>query len=140
MDYKPSYPTPNPQNPDKTLENLREVRLIQEKIKEVRQNTNTKIAVITPYRAQCKLLKTCLGDIENCEISTIDAYQGQEADILFFSFVRTTGTAIFYAEDRRLNVAISRAKNAVFLVGSRNYIQSQYRYKTLKALTELNTN
>ncbi|RUT37569.1 hypothetical protein WG29040_13790 [Pseudomonas sp. PAMC 29040] len=67
------------------------------------------------------------------EVDTVDAFQGRQADVVFFSFVRTVGPATFYADDRRMNVAISRARDCVYLVGSIEYIRS----KELPALTAL---
>ena len=96
------------------------------------------VAVITPYRAQCKELKRALGKHDftehlTIEVDTVDAFQGRQADVVFFSFVRTVGPAKFYADDRRMNVAISRARDCVYLVGSIDYI----RRKRLPALTAL---
>lgn len=96
------------------------------------------VAVITPYRAQCRQLKLALGKLDfrehlTIEVDTVDAFQGRQADVVFFSFVRTVGPATFYADDRRMNVAISRARDCVYLVGSIEYIRS----KRLLALTAL---
>ena len=70
------------------------------------------------------------------EVDTVDAFQGRQADIVFFSFVRNTGPATFYADDRRINVAISRARDAVYLVGDIDYIRSK-RLPVLDALAKL---
>lgn len=50
--------------------------------------------------------------------------------------MRNTGPATFYADDRRLNVAISRARDAVYLVGDVDYIASK-RLPVLDALLKL---
>jgi ATP-dependent RNA/DNA helicase IGHMBP2 len=83
------------------------------------------------YRAQCRALRRAIdakhtrsGTLE-IEVDTVDAFQGRQADVVFFSFVRTTGSARFYADDRRLNVAISRARNSVYLVGNLEYIRTK---------------
>lgn len=96
------------------------------------------VAVITPYRAQCKQLQLALSKLDfsehlTIEVDTVDAFQGRQADVVFFSFVRTVGPATFYADDRRINVAISRARDCVYLVGSIDYIKSK-RLPALKAL------
>ncbi|EPB7037731.1 TPA: DEAD/DEAH box helicase [Pseudomonas aeruginosa] len=96
------------------------------------------VAVITPYRAQCKQLQLALSKLDfsehlTIEVDTVDAFQGRQADVVFFSFVRTVGPATFYADDRRINVAISRARDCVYLVGSIDYIKS----KRIPALTAL---
>lgn len=98
------------------------------------------VAVITPYRAQCKQLKLALASLDfrehlTIEVDTVDAFQGRQADVVFFSFVRTVGPATFYADDRRMNVAISRARDCVYLVGSLEYI-SQKKLPVLTALAK----
>lgn len=99
------------------------------------------VAVVTPYRAQCKRLKDSVeaegfSERLSIEVDTVDAFQGRQADIVFFSFVRTTGPATFYADDRRMNVAISRARDAVYLVGDTRYLAGQ-KARSLQALMKL---
>ncbi len=103
--------------------------------------TGSYCQVITPYRAQCKALRQALKKHEvsealAIEVDTVDAFQGRQADIVFFSFVRNTGPATFYADDRRMNVAISRARDTVYLVGDIAYIKTK-QLPVLKALVEL---
>lgn len=82
------------------------------------------------------LSKRDFSDLLAVEVDTVDAFQGRQADIVFFSFVRNTGPATFYADDRRMNVAISRARDAVYLVGDVDYIASK-RLPVLNALVKL---
>ena len=122
------------------LENKREIEIIIHSLVEMcsrRKNRVAKskqrklsVAVITPYRAQCRALRESINKLDirkylAVEVDTVDAFQGRQADIVFFSFVRTTGPATFYADSRRMNVAISRARDAVYLVGNRDYIKSK---------------
>lgn len=114
---------------------------ISERLKEVNAERKISVALITPYRAQCKALREALSkcdfsDSLTVEVDTVDAFQGRQADIVFFSFVRNTGPATFYADDRRMNVAISRARDAVYLVGDVDYIASK-RLPVLDALVKL---
>lgn len=134
-------------NEKKTLVNQVEIRIILAQlatIAEKRQAAGGRklsVALITPYRAQCRALREALAacdftDALAIEVDTVDAYQGRQADIVFFSFVRNRGPATFYADDRRMNVAISRARDAVYLVGDRDYIRSK-RLPVLEALAAL---
>jgi len=122
------------------LENQREIEIITHSLVEMcsrRKLTGAKskqrklsVAVITPYRAQCRALREAVNRLDireylAVEVDTVDAFQGRQADIVFFSFVRTTGPATFYADSRRMNVAISRARDAVYLIGDRKYIKSK---------------
>jgi superfamily I DNA and/or RNA helicase len=75
------------------------------------------IAVLSPYTKQRTLLQHTLpGRIQS---STIDAFQGREADIIVFSTVRSNvEREIGFVEDmRRLNVAWTRARLALIVVG-----------------------
>lgn len=122
------------------LENQREIEIITHCLVEMCSRRKLKaakskqrklsVAVITPYRAQCRALREAINKLEISEylvveVDTVDAFQGRQADIVFFSFVRTTGPATFYADSRRINVAISRARDAVYLIGDLKYIKSK---------------
>jgi len=142
----PGYQVPaRSKGDDKVLINRLEIEIIQSRLREMhRQLQSLKVerrltvAVITPYRAQCQELRRVLPLKEweeyfSIEIDTVDAFQGRQADVVFFSFVRTLGPATFYADDRRLNVAISRARDCVYLVGDLGYIGR----KPIRALQKL---
>lgn len=114
---------------------------INDRLKRAKSERRISVALITPYRAQCMALRQAIKEYDfskflAVEIDTVDAFQGRQADIVFFSFVRNTGPATFYADDRRMNVAISRARDAVYLVGDITYIASK-RLPVLDALIKL---
>lgn len=133
---------------EKVLINDFEIRIIMTRLAEMndrlmraKAKRKISVALITPYRAQRKALRESLkkhdfSDTLAVEVDTVDAFQGRQADIVFFSFVRNTGPATFYADDRRMNVAISRARDAVYLVGDVDYIASK-RLPVLDALVKL---
>lgn len=82
-------------------------------------------AVIVPYRAQAARIEAALarllgdpaGISEN--IGTVDSFQGGERDLIVYGFTRSNdrGAVGFLSELRRLNVAITRAKQQLVLVG-----------------------
>lgn len=88
----------------------------------------TSIGVITPYLSQ----KSCLHhkiihsyvtkkfDINKIEVKTVDGYQGQEKDFVILSCVRSNhnGNVGFLNDRRRLNVALTRAKHGLFVIGN----------------------
>jgi superfamily I DNA and/or RNA helicase len=80
------------------------------------------IAVLTPYSRQADLLKVTLSGFRGIEVSSIDGFQGRESDIIIFDTVRcNTHHEIGFLKDmRRLNVALTRAKAAVIIVGDRD--------------------
>lgn len=82
--------------------------------------TQEHIGVIAPYNAQVSFLKKLLhGDHPQIEISTVDGFQGREKEVIIFSLVRSNDakTVGFLAEERRLNVAITRPKRQLCVVG-----------------------
>jgi ATP-dependent RNA/DNA helicase IGHMBP2 len=77
------------------------------------------IAVITPYNAQVGLLKAMLGAVPGLEVRSVDGFQGQEKEAIVLSLVRSNvaRAAGFLADYRRLNVAVTRARRHVCVVG-----------------------
>jgi len=77
------------------------------------------IAVITPYNAQVQLLRSRLGGEPDVEIGTVDGLQGREKEAIVVSLVRSNerGEIGFLAELRRLNVALTRARRHLTIVG-----------------------
>ncbi|WP_412541789.1 AAA domain-containing protein [Longispora sp. K20-0274] len=82
-------------------------------------------AVIVPYRAQIQRirarLESLLGDpsLVAANLGSVDAFQGGERDVVIYGFTRSNprGEIGFLSELRRLNVAISRSKEQLVLVG-----------------------
>jgi superfamily I DNA and/or RNA helicase len=87
---------------------------------------NYKLGIITPYSAQVEYLRKLaeaspiLAAIAPLiSINTVDAFQGQERDIIAISFVRSNEKAEvgFLADIRRTNVAMTRAKKKLIMIG-----------------------
>mmetsp|Transcript_11427 Transcript_11427/g.25441 ORF Transcript_11427/g.25441 Transcript_11427/m.25441 type:complete len:245 (-) Transcript_11427:98-832(-) len=83
------------------------------------------IGVICPFRAQIRLLEKDaeVGDWkrDGLELSTIDRYQGRDKDVVILSLVRSNekgNVGRLLSEPRRLNVAVTRAKKKLIMVGS----------------------
>lgn len=80
------------------------------------------IVVLTPYTRQAEVLKCMLSSIPcDIEVSSIDGFQGREADIIGFVTVRCNEhREIGFLKDmRRMNVALTRARSALIVVGNR---------------------
>ncbi len=119
--------------------NLKEAEAIRSILidlyKKIPADTNKEIAIITPYAAQKGLLGNIVKDLKNhhnlknlnIKCNTVDSFQGQEADIVIYSCVRTNGDLSFLIDRRRLNVALSRVKENLIIVGHKNFL---YRAKT----------
>ena len=83
-------------------------------------------AIIAPYKAQVELLRYFLNELKypskifkRISINSVDAFQGQERDIVFISLTRSNAQGIigFLSEEKRLNVAMTRAKYKLLLIG-----------------------
>ena len=95
-----------------------------------------RIIIITPYRAQEQLLRETLDPSINIEVSTVDSFQGQEGDIVVISTVRTKHVG-FVDDRRRLNVALTRAKRVLRVVGDVSFFRTLPIRSTLRALAEI---
>ncbi|MHC5908629.1 DEAD/DEAH box helicase, partial [Streptomyces sp. S6] len=78
-------------------------------------------AVIVPYRAQAALIRNLLKDLPpgRGDIATVDSFQGGERDVVLYGFTRSnpSGAVGFLDELRRANVAFTRARRRLVLVG-----------------------
>lgn len=81
-----------------------------------------RVRVITFYQAQVELISNMLNanGLQQVTVSTVDSSQGSEADLIIISFVRTSKTkgVGFLSDDRRLNVALTRAKYKLISIGN----------------------
>jgi superfamily I DNA and/or RNA helicase len=77
------------------------------------------IAVITPYSAQVRRLRAMLKDLEGLEIDSVDGFQGREKEVVVLSLVRSNreGEIGFLADVRRTNVALTRARRGLIVIG-----------------------
>ncbi|CAI4228174.1 unnamed protein product [Auanema sp. JU1783] len=94
---------------------------------------SSRIGVITPYFGQARVIKRMLDLSENLLVSSVDAFQGNEKDVIIFSLVRNNrkNQIGFLRDYRRLNVAITRAKRQFVLIGSAEMLQSDKMMKSL---------
>ncbi|KAG8049768.1 hypothetical protein GUJ93_ZPchr0009g1168 [Zizania palustris] len=108
-----------------------------------------KIGIITPYRSQLSLLRSRFNSyfgpeiVAEMEINTVDGFQGREVDILVLSTVRAsnssdnkhhTGEARsigFVADVRRMNVALTRARFSLWIVGNARTLQTNSHWASL---------
>jgi len=76
------------------------------------------IAVIAPYAAQVRWLRDHC-DIPDLEIDTVDGFQGREKEAVLITMVRCNreGEIGFLADPRRMNVALTRAKRKLIVIG-----------------------
>jgi superfamily I DNA and/or RNA helicase len=90
------------------------------------------IGIISPYEQQVNQLKEKLGDT-GIDIKTVDGFQGREKEVIVISFVRAneSGQLGFLTDYRRLNVALTRAKRKLILIGNAPTLRNDAHYKKL---------
>jgi len=84
------------------------------------------IGVIAPYRAQVAEISRRLPDVA---VDTVDRFQGSSKEVIVISFVATEDlTSPIFEDSRRMNVALTRAKKALVLVGDRGALSTDPFY------------
>lgn len=116
-----------PDDQGKPIYNQKEIdvtlSLLNSLINEYKVNQKD-IGIITAYAGQKNMLKDTIKNIDNVknvEVNTVDGYQGDQKDYIIFSTVRSNneGDIGFLNDDRRVNVALTRAKYGLFILGNR---------------------
>ena len=102
--------------------NEQEAEIIYKAVTKLKQ-CNVKdedIGIITPYVEQKNYLLEKFEDESYIEISSVDGFQGQEKEYIFISCVRSNNENQigFVKDERRLNVAITRARKGLIIVGN----------------------
>ena len=100
-----------------SLRNDGEAQLVVEHVERLKLPPS-EVGVITPYRAQALALRERI-TADELEVDTVDAFQGREKTAILLSLVRSNpdGKLGFLEDLRRINVAITRAKRHLFVVG-----------------------
>ena len=100
--------------------------------------TSESIGVITPYRAQIALIKATLGEDLPITIDTVERYQGGARDIIILSLCTNKLSQLeslvnlsWEGIDRKLNVAITRAKEQVIIIGNSDILSTNPTYHAL---------
>jgi DNA replication ATP-dependent helicase Dna2 len=117
-------------SPSEDRVNVAEVDAVEELVRRYQREHAVPaeaIGVVSPFRAQVVLLRKRLQDT-GVTVDTIERFQGGERDIMILSFVRSRGGA-FVFDDRRFNVAITRARRKlVFVAHPELFLNSRYEW------------
>lgn len=109
--------------------NAHEVEIVQSHLKLLFSHglSPTQVTLLAPYSAQVSALAAAFPPSEypGMEVGTIDALQGREQEVVVISLVRSNeeGEVGFLSEKRRLNVAMTRAKRQLVVVGDSETIR-----------------
>ena len=99
-----------------------------------------RVAVLTPYKDQKRAVERELAATfgstweHAIEVASVDAFQGKEKDVVLYSCVRSgrSGSGLGFVKDlRRLNVALTRARHALYVVGSDATLQQSSDWRAL---------
>ena len=103
-------------------------------------NESIDVGIISPYLAQVQDLKKLIKKYEFFKpyrrlisVNTVDGFQGQERDVILISLVRSNdeGQIGFLKDLRRMNVAITRARMKLIILGNKNTMTQHPFYKKL---------
>jgi superfamily I DNA and/or RNA helicase len=122
-------------NNSTSLQNEGELQIVQ-KLLDTASFDPSSIAFISPYGGQVAAAKEILP--ATMRISTIDSFQGQEMETIILSLVRSNDEGIigFLKDYRRMNVAITRAKEQLFVIGDSATIGGDAFYNSFLTYVE----
>ncbi|MDE6560733.1 MAG: AAA family ATPase [Muribaculaceae bacterium] len=92
---------------------------------------NVSIGIVTPFRNQADYIKSRLDEsLKECiEVNTAFGFQGDEKDVIIYSLVVTDNSPkrkinwIDYITDNQVNVAVTRARQTLYIIGNADYIK-----------------
>jgi uncharacterized protein len=110
-------------------ESPEEVAAVRAQVERLRAAGIEDLVVVSPYNAQVNALAEALPGVR---VGTVDKFQGQEADVVVYSMVSSSGEDVprgleFLLSRNRLNVAISRARCLAYLVCSPRLLEVNAR-------------
>lgn len=115
--------------------NLQEADLAARKVRQLLEAglTPSSIGIITPYRAQVRRLRELLSDVQSLEIDSVDGFQGREKEAIIVSLVRSNpeGEIGFLADTRRTNVALTRARRKLIVIGDSATLSNHPLYQQM---------
>ena len=127
----------NPEEADKVVSVIRNLRILRPDI------LSADIGVITPYRAQIATIRHAMSeaglDEEGITVDTVERYQGGAKDVIIISYCINALSQVQLLKesmtpdgvDRKLNVAMTRARDQIIFLGNENLMQEHPLYEAL---------
>ena len=107
------------------------------------EKTWPSVGILSPYREQVEFIEAEIGEDDHLanlpiRVQTIDGFQGQEVDVVILSLVRSNDRQEigFLADYRRMNVAMTRARRQLVVIGDSATIGTDPFYQALLAHCE----
>ena len=141
VDENPYLPSTNVQEADLIVKFVKEIIHLYEINQKVFDPKKT-IGIIAPFRNQIALIKQ---NHDQITVDTVERYQGSQRDIILYSFAVTYHSQLNALVnmndqgnvDRKLNVALTRAKEQLFLIGNQVILKENQLIKTLIDFLEI---
>ena len=124
------------QKADNVNINEMEVNIVCKKAIEILRSNNDKtVGIVTPFKRQAEEISRQMPNdyIKQVTIGTVHTFQGDEKDIMLFSLVVTANSPerkirwIDISTPNIVNVAVTRAKNTLYVIGNKEYIRQMSR-------------
>ena len=113
---------------------------IVHQLRGISQNFLNRILILTPYKAQAQLIRKALENeyLSGTTVSTGDAAQGMESDIVILSLTRTRETArnAFFDNRNRANVMLSRARERLSIIAAEAAVQFSPTWKEIFSISQ----
>jgi superfamily I DNA and/or RNA helicase len=125
-------------NPEEALLLIKHLKLLLQQYYQNGRTDMITIGVIAPYKEQIKNLTIQIENDEELKtypvkiaIKTVDGFQGQERDVIYISLVRSNDNKDigFLSDMRRMNVALTRAKKKLVVIGDSATLSNHRFYK-----------
>lgn len=125
-------------NPEEAQLLIRHLKLLLQKYYQNNSEETLTIGVIAPYKEQMQYLLTQIENDEELKkhpvriaVKTVDGFQGQERDVIYISLVRSNDNKDigFLSDIRRMNVALTRAKKKLVVIGDSATLANHPFYK-----------
>jgi len=126
----------------KSRDNINEYNIIREHILSIPHllNPEVSIGIISPYALQVTTIRQQVAQDDvlktlNIKVNSIDGFQGQECDVIYISLVRSNDRSEigFLKDYRRLNVALTRARYKLVIVGDMATLATDKLYDSLSS-------
>lgn len=125
-----------------SLYNEGEAQVLLNHYRQFLADKEVNVGVISPYSAQTKYLQELFEkegiSTSKATVNTVDSFQGQERDVIYISMVRSNENGVigFLSDYRRMNVAMTRARKKLIMIGDSGTLGSHQFYEDLMAYVD----
>ena len=100
------------------------------------KHVTDEVCVMAFYKPQVVILRKLFVSYKNITVSTVDAVQGLECDVVVLSLVNDNMENLFVTNGNRINVAISRCKKSLIVVGHETHFEADGAWRFMHDLED----